>query len=251
VRELIPHIHRRYITYGLSHEAELYAENIKQGFMSVSFDVFYKGERIERFELPMPGIHNVLNCLATIGVALVLKMHVSVIKEALVDFCGIQRRFELKGEVRGVRVFDDYGHHPVEIKATLRAAKEGLLFEKQKRRGNRRHTGRLFVLFQPHRYTRTRDLMKEFAASFHDADSLVLLDIYPAGEKPINGVSSGALTTRIKKRGIRDALYIKEKADAVDHIVSHIRRGDMLITLGAGDVWKLGEEILEKLRGGN
>jgi UDP-N-acetylmuramate--alanine ligase len=251
VRELIPHIHRRYITYGLSREGELYAENIKQGFTSVSFDVSYKGERIERFELPMPGIHNVLNCLATIGVALVLKMHVSVIKGALIDFHGVQRRFELKGEVRGVRVFDDYGHHPAEIMATLRAAKEGLLFEKQKRRGNRRHTGRLFVLFQPHRYTRTRDLMKEFSASFHDADSLVLLDIYPAGERPINGVNSGALTTRIKKRGIRDALYIKDKADAVDHIVSHIRKGDMLITLGAGDVWKLGEEILKKLRGGN
>jgi UDP-N-acetylmuramate--alanine ligase len=199
----------------------------------------------------MPGVHNVLNCLATIGVALVLKMHVSVIKEALIDFHGVQRRFELKGEVRGVRVFDDYGHHPAEIMATLRAAKEGLLFEKQKRKGNRRHTGRLFVLFQPHRYSRTRDLMKEFSTSFHDADSLVLLDIYPAGEKPINGVNSAALVKKIKKRGIRDALHIKDKADAVDRIVSHVRKGDMVITLGAGNVWKLGEEILEKLRGKN
>lgn len=249
VRELIPHIHRRYITYGLSRDAELYAENIKKGFTSVSFDVFYKGERIDRFELPMPGVHNVLNCLASIGVALVLKMHVSVIQEALKDFRGIQRRFELKGEVRGIRVFDDYGHHPAEIKATLRAAKEGLLFEKQKRRGNSRHMGRLFVLFQPHRYTRTRALMKEFSASFPDADSLVLLDIYPAGEKPINGVNSGALMARIKKRGIPDALYVKDNAVAIDHIVSHSRKGDMVLTLGAGNVWKLGEVILQKLRG--
>jgi len=249
IRELLPHIHRRFITYGLTREAELYAENIKKGFTSVSFDVFYKGERIERFELPMPGIHNVLNCLAAIGVARVLKMHVSIIKEALKGFHGVQRRFELKGEVRGVRVFDDYGHHPAEIKATLRAAKEGLLFEKHKRRRTRRHKGRLFVLFQPHRYTRTRDLMREFSSSFHDADSLVLLDIYSAGEKPINGVNSAALMRSIKKRGLHNAQYIKDKADAIDHIVSHIRKGDMLITLGAGDVWTLGEAILQKLRG--
>jgi UDP-N-acetylmuramate--alanine ligase len=249
VRELIPHIHRRYITYGLSRDAELYADNIKKKFTSVSFDVFFQGERIERFEFPMPGTHNVLNCLAAIGVALVLKMHMSVVKEALADFHGIQRRFELKGEVRGVRVFDDYGHHPAEIQATLRAAKEGLLYEKQKRRGSRSHKGRLFVLFQPHRYTRTRDLMKEFSASFHDADSLVLLDIYPAGEKPINGVSSEALMARIKRRGVREALYMKDEADAIAHIVNYVRKGDMLITLGAGDVWKLGEKILKELKG--
>jgi len=249
VRDLIPKIHRRYITYGLSNEAELYAENMDKGFASVSFDVLSKGERIERFELPMPGIHNVLNCLAAISVALVLKMHVSIIKEALKDFNGVQRRFELKGEVNGIRVFDDYGHHPAEIRATLRAAKEGLLAEKQQRRGVRRKKGRLFVLFQPHRYTRTRDLMAEFSSSFQDADSLVLLDIYSAGEKPINGVSSAALMRRIKRCGIRDALHIKDNAEAVDHVVSHIRNGDMVLTLGAGDVWKLGEQILEKMRG--
>jgi UDP-N-acetylmuramate--alanine ligase len=249
VRDLLPKIHRRYITYGLSNEAELYAENIDKGFASVNFDVCYKGERIERFELPMPGIHNVLNCLAAIGVVLVLKMHVSIIKEALKDFNGVQRRFELKGEVNGVRVFDDYGHHPAEIRATLRAAKEGLLFEKHKRRGTRRKTGRLFVLFQPHRYTRTRDLMKEFSTSFHDADSLVLLDIYSAGEKPINGVNSAALVRRIKRRGIKDALYIKNKSEVIDHIVSRIQSGDMVLTLGAGDVWKLGEAILQNIRG--
>jgi UDP-N-acetylmuramate--alanine ligase len=249
VRDLLPKIHRRYITYGLSDEAELYAENIDKKFASVSFDACYKGERIERFELPMPGIHNVLNCLAAIGTVLVLKMHVSIIKEALKDFNGVQRRFELKGEAKGVRVFDDYGHHPAEIRATLRAAKEGLLFEKKKRRGSRRQPGRLFVLFQPHRYSRTRDLMAEFSSSFHDADSLVLLDIYSAGEKPINDVNSGALMKNIKRQGIKDAQYIRDKADVIDHVVSHIRSGDMVLTLGAGDVWKVGEEILEKIRG--
>lgn len=251
VRELLPHIHRRYITYGLTHEAEVYAENIKKSFTSVTFDVFYKGERIQDFELPMPGAHNVLNCLAAIVIALVLKMHVSLIREALKDFRGVQRRFELKGEVHGIRVFDDYGHHPAEIKATLRAAKEGLLIEKHNLRGSSRHKGRLFVLFQPHRYTRTKDLMRDFSSSFHDADALILLDIYSAGENPINGVNSAALMRRIRKRGVDSVLYIKDKAKAIDHIVSHIRRGDMLITLGAGDVWKVGEAVLQKLRGKN
>lgn len=251
IRELLQHIHRRHITYGFSREAALYAENIKKNFMSVSFDVFYKGERIERFKLPMPGTHNVLNCLAAIGVALVLKIHVSIIKEALMDFSGVQRRFELKGEVHGIRIFDDYGHHPEEIKATLRTAKEGLLFERKRQKGTRRNTGRLFVLFQPHRYTRTRDLMNEFSASFHDADSLIVLDIYSAGERPINGVNSAALIRKVRKKGVLTAQYIKDKTCAVDHVVSHIRRGDMLITLGAGDVWKLGGAIIKKLRGGN
>lgn len=251
VRELLPHIHRRYITYGLTPEAEVYAENIKKSFTSITFDVFYKGERIQDVELPMPGTHNVLNCLAAITVALVLKMHVSLIKEALKDFHGVQRRFELKGEVHGVRVFDDYGHHPAEIKATLNAAKEGLLIEKHYQRGGSRQKGKLFVLFQPHRYTRTKDLMREFSSSFHDADSLILLDIYSAGEEPINGVNSEALIRKIRKRGVHNALYIKDKDEAVDHIVSHIKRGDTLITLGAGDVWKVGEAVLQKLRGKN
>ena len=249
IRDLLPQIHRSYITYGLSNEADLYAENIDKGFASVSFDVCYKGERIERFELPMPGIHNVLNCLAATGVAFVLKMHVAVIQAALKDFNGVQRRFELKGEVNNIRVFDDYGHHPAEIRATLRAAKEGLLFEKHKRRGTRRQAGRLFVIFQPHRYTRTRDLMKEFSLSFDDSDSLVLLDIYSAGEKPINGVNSAALMRRIKRQGNKDAVYIKDTAEVIDQVVSRVRSGDMVLTLGAGDVWKLGEAILKKIRG--
>ena len=238
---LLPSIHRRFITYGLNPEAELYAENIRKGFMSISFEVIYKNKNIGDFYLPAPGVHNVLNSLAAIGVALVLKLDVSIIKDALRGFSGIQRRFEFKGEVSGIKVFDDYGHHPLEIRATLKAAKEGLLLSTQQ-------SGRLFVLFQPHRYTRTRDLMDEFSSSFDDADSLVLLDIYSAGENPIEGVDSATLIERIKKTGINNAVYMKTKEDAIGHIISHMRRGDVLLTLGAGNVWKLGEEILRKLK---
>jgi UDP-N-acetylmuramate--alanine ligase len=241
LRELLPSIHRRVITYGLNRNAELYAANIKKSFMSVSFTVIYKGENIGDFDLPAPGIHNILNSLAAIGVALVLKLDAPIIKDALKGFSGIQRRFEFKGEVNGIKVFDDYGHHPSEIRATLKAAREGLL-------NSGGQGGRLFVLFQPHRYTRTKYLMDDFTSSFSDADSLVLLDIYPAGEKPIEGVNSETLFKRIKKAGYGSVQYSADREDAIGHIISNIGKGDILLTLGAGNVWKMGDEILKRLR---
>lgn len=233
--ELLPSLNRRYITYGFRSEAVLSAINIKKGIMSVSFEVVYKGKNIGDFYLPLPGLHNVLNALAAIGVALELQVDIPKIKEALRGFGGIERRFELKGEVEGIKVFDDYAHHPTEIKATLRAAKE--MFP-----------GRLFAIFQPHRYTRTKDLMDEFSSSFNDADSVILLDIYSAGEKPLEGINTETLFERIKKAGHKDALYIKDKDAVTAHIVSNIKRGDVIFTLGAGDVWKIGEKILDKLK---
>lgn len=237
--ELLPSIHRRYLTYGLTREAELHAENIRKGFMSVSFEVFYKGKNIGSFDLPVPGIHNVLNSLAAIGIALVLKLDVSLMKEALKGFSGIQRRLEFKGEVDGIKIYDDYGHHPTEIKATLKAIKEGLQISCQQ--------GRLLVLFQPHRYTRTRDLIDDFSVSFSDADLLLVLDVYPAGEPPIEGVNSENLVQRIKNAGHKIVIYKKDKEDAMGHIIAHMRKGDIVLTLGAGNVWKMGEEILSKL----
>ena len=239
LRELLPSIHRRYLTYGLTREAELHAENIRKGFMSVSFEVIYKGKNIGSFDLPVPGIHNVLNSLAAIGVALVLKLDVSSMKDALKGFSGIQRRLEFKGEVDGIKIYDDYGHHPTEIKATLKAIKEGLQISYQQ--------GRLLVLFQPHRYTRTRDLIDDFSVSFRDADLLLVLDVYPAGEPPIEGVNSENLVQRIKNAGHKNVIYKKDKEDAMNHIIAHMRKGDLLLTLGAGNVWKMGEEILSKL----
>jgi len=247
LRDLLPSIHRRFITYGLTPEAELYAKNIRKGFMSISFEVIYKNRNIGDFYLPAPGVHNVLNSLSAIGVALVLKLDVSTIKDALKGFSGIQRRFEFKGEVNGIKVFDDYGHHPAEIRATLKAAREGL-FNSLKSRVKSQESGRLFVLFQPHRYTRTRDLMDEFSTSFNDADSVILLDIYSAGEKPIEGVSSSVLLEKIKKLGYSNVLFAGDNDEAIGHIISNMRRGDVLLTLGAGNVWKIGEKILEKLK---
>jgi UDP-N-acetylmuramate--alanine ligase len=238
LRELLTSLHRRYITYGFGSESEIYAKNIQKGFMSINFEVVYKGKIMGRFDLPLVGEHNVLNCLAAIGVALELQIDLISIKEALKNFGGIQRRFEFKGEAKGVKIFDDYGHHPTEIKAVLKAAKEGLF-----NNGN----NRLFVLFQPHRYTRTKDLLDEFSSSFKDADVLILLDIYSAGEKPIDGINSEVLYEKIKKSGHCEAMYINDKEEVIRNVVSQIREGDMLLTLGAGDVWKLGEEILKRL----
>ena len=241
LRRLLPAIHRRYITYGFSSEAQLYAENIRKGFMCMNFEVVYKDRNIGDFSLPAPGVHNVLNCLAAICVALILKMDIPAIQDALKGFSGIQRRLEFKGEAEGIRVYDDYGHHPAEIKATLKAVKESL-------RIRNREEGRLIVLFQPHRYTRTKDLIDEFKVSFSDADILAVFDIYPAGEALIEGVNSENLVERIQKAGHKSVVYAKDREDAVRHVISGARNGDIILTLGAGNVWKLGEEILKKLK---
>jgi len=237
IRELLPSIHRRLITYGLSHEAELRAANINKGFMSVDFDVFLKDKQVGHFYIPLPGEHNALNGLAAIGVALTLNIDVHFIKDALEKFAGIHRRCEFKGETSGIAVYDDYGHHPAEIKATLRAAKESLL--------SRHGSGRLCVLFQPHRYTRTRDLIDEFARSFSDADEIVVIDIYPAGEPVLEGIHSEILCQKIREEGLRDVLYMADRQQVVQHFQAHLKPGDMFLSLGAGDVWKEGEELLE------
>jgi UDP-N-acetylmuramate--alanine ligase len=241
IRDLLPSVHRPYMTYGLSAEAQLYADRISTGFMSTHFEAVYKGTVVGTFEIPIPGIHNVLNSLAAIGAAFILKMNSAVIREALQGFSGIQRRLELKGETAGIRVFDDYGHHPAEIQATLKAVKEG-------HQAGGYWSGRLFVLFQPHRYTRTRNLMTEFANSFHDADRLIILDIYPAGEQPIDGVNSSLLAEKIREAGCQDVVYTEDRGKAVEQVIQHVRKGDVVLTLGAGDVWKTGEKILHKLQ---
>lgn len=236
---LLPQVHRRYVTYGFSRAADIHAADIEHGFMSTSFEVIWKKESLGRFILPLPGMHNVLNSLSCIGVGQELMVPVETIRGALSAFSGIQRRFEFKGEAGGIKVFDDYGHHPTEVKATLGAARETLAYAPQK--------GRLFVMFQPHRFTRTADLLDEFAESFDGIDSLILLDIYPAGERPIKGISTEVLWEKIRLRGTAGAVYFSERDEAVSHAASAMKPGDILLTLGAGDVWKLGERLLEKL----
>ena len=239
IRELLPDIHRRFLTYGLSEEADIRAADIEKDFMSTSFGVIRKGGLVGRFSVPLPGMHNVLNALACIGVALELKMDASRIKESLAGFSGIQRRFELKGEAGGVRVYDDYGHHPTEIRATLAAAMENMRYLDK--------GARLFVVFQPHRFTRTADLMDEFITALEGPDRVLLLDIYPAGEKPIEGITSGALYEKMKGKGSGNVSYYKEKEEALGYLGKEMKRGDILLTLGAGDVWRLGEKALERL----
>ncbi|MEW6569991.1 MAG: UDP-N-acetylmuramate--L-alanine ligase [Nitrospirota bacterium] len=249
IRNLLPLIQRRYMTYGLTGESELRAENIRKGFMSVRFTASYKGREIGEFHLPAPGEHNVLNSLAAIGVGLVLNLDLQLIRDALEGFSGIQRRLEFKGEIGGVKIYDDYGHHPAEIKATLAAVKEGLTVQHSETplATGKNNKGRLVVLFQPHRYSRMRDLMDEFSTSFSDADSLMVMNIYPAGERPIEGVNSEVLTENIRRTGHRRVVRTKNGEEAIEQIISEIRRGDFFLTLGAGDVWKIGEEVLKRL----
>lgn len=245
VREILPLLHRRYLTYGLSKEADIYAINIRNGFLSVSFEVVYKGDNIGDVRVPLPGVHNVLNSLAAIAVAIELKVSTEKIFDALQGFSGIQRRCELKGEVNGIRVFDDYGHHPSEIRATLEAMRNSLVSESETGGSAR---GRLIVLFQPHRYSRTKDLLHEFGSCFGGADLLFLLDIYPAGEKPIEGINAEAVLKEIRANGYKDANYVSERDVFIRDIAGRLRPQDVLLTLGAGDVWKAGEDLLARMK---
>lgn len=236
IREILPKIHRRFVTYGFSEDADVKATNIKQGTLAISFDVIYRGDNIGSFSVPIPGLHNVLNCLATISVARELHIETETIKEALRGFKGIQRRFEFKGEKKGIKVFDDYGHHPEEIRNTIKAARDSF------------RENRILVIFQPHRYTRTRDLFNEFTQSFSETDALYILDIYAAGEKPIEGISSSLLAGEINKKTKREfALYRPDRDKLLNELVIDLRQGDIVMTLGAGDVWKVGEELLRRI----
>ena len=236
IQEIIPRVEKRYLTYGMVTQADLIARDVRLESGRSFFQVTFRGEPLGRFELPLPGIHNVNNALAAIGVALELEIPMEAVEAGLREFSGVERRFQIVGEGKreDVLVVDDYGHHPTEIKATLAAAKSGW---------NRRTV----VIFQPHRYTRTRDLLEEFGRAFYQADVLILTDIYAAGEKPIEGVTSEALYETILRHGHRSAFWIPDKKEIPDFIRKTLLPGDMVITLGAGDIWKIGREIAEGL----
>jgi UDP-N-acetylmuramate--alanine ligase len=229
---VIPKLTRKYFTYGFSDDADLRAINLGKNGMSMSFEAVLRGESLGGFELSLLGSHNVLNSLAAIAVALELHIDVNKIREAISGFEGTQRRLELKGDVGGVRVYDDYAHHPTEIRATLKAVRESM------------DARNLCVIFQPHRYTRTKDLMKEYRASFGHADCVVLMDIYPAGERPIKGVSTSAL---IKGMNAKKTFHLNDRNEIVKFMRKTVAPGDVVLTLGAGNVWKVGEELVEAL----
>ncbi|MGC8795567.1 UDP-N-acetylmuramate--L-alanine ligase [Thermodesulfovibrio sp.] len=237
IRDLIPHLTRRYVTYGFDKAFDFYAKNIEYSPPKVSFNAFFKEKSLGRFTITVLGKHNVLNALATIIVAKELSVPMQKVKESFESFKGIGRRFEFKGEKKGIKFYDDYGHHPTEIKAVIKTA----LWLKPER---------LCVIFQPHRYTRTRDLMEEFIKVFKSTlrktDVLFLMDIYPASEPPIEGVSGEILYEKLKNAGV-NVRFNPDKEKIKDDILKEIKEGDVVFTIGAGDVYKIGEALLERL----
>ena len=235
IQMLLPHVEKRIITYGLESGADLVARRLQLHGMTSRFDVFHHGELLGECVLQIPGRHNVLNALAAIGVGLDLEIPFATISAALAGFAGVQRRFQVRGTAAGVTVVDDYGHHPAEIRATLAAAKAGF-------------DCRVVTVFQPHRYSRTLHLRQEFLTAFNQADVLVVMDIYPAGEAPIPGVSAADLADGIRAHGHRNVTYLgNDRARIVDHVCEISRPGDLVLTLGAGDVSQLASDILRRL----
>lgn len=236
VQLIIPHIKRRRVTYGMTAQADISAHDIRynESFGS-TFSVWHGSDVLGEINLPVPGKHNIYNALAATAVALELDIPFAQVAEAFVKFKNANRRFQFKGEVNGITVVDDYGHHPTEILATLSAAKNS---------GGGRRT---VVVFQPHRYTRTHELMDEFALAFNNADVLFVLDIYAASEDPIPGITAEVLTENIKRYGHKNATYIGDIETAAEKVCEVVQPGDLVITLGAGTVTRLSDEILEKL----
>jgi UDP-N-acetylmuramate--alanine ligase len=263
LRRLFPKIRRRMVSYGTRKGSD-FQVNLKKGGRGAGrprpalrddesssgrsaragipvppqiscFTVQYRGSDLGEFRLHVPGVHNVLNATAAIAVGIGVDVPVPHIQEALENFRGVDRRFQIRGQAAGVTVIDDYGHHPTEIRATLAAARQC---------GYRK----IHVIFQPHRYTRTRDLMDEFATAFSDADSLIVLDIYPASEQPIEGITGEALADRILEKRQTSATYVASFEDAVNSATASATEGDMILTLGAGSVSQLGPMVLERLQ---
>jgi UDP-N-acetylmuramate--alanine ligase len=236
VQSILPRITRRVITYGTAAQTMLTVTDSECGHLASDFCLRFRGSDLGKFHLGVPGAHNVLNASAAVAVAMELGVDIERIRDGLAEFRGVDRRFQQRGVERGITVIDDYGHHPTEIRATLAAAREC-------------RVGRILAVFQPHRYTRTQHLMDEFARSFNQADEVFLLDIYAASERPIEGVSAEVLVERMKAFGHRSVQYCGTIENAVKATLADLREGDVVMTLGAGNVWQAGDRILESLRG--
>jgi UDP-N-acetylmuramate--alanine ligase len=244
LRRLLPEVQRRTVTYGTKRGSDFLIKTPTSRAKDAraighpalnTFRVSYRKQDLGEFTLHVPGLHNILNATAAIAVGVGLDIAPDAIRTALDQFRGVDRRFQLRGRAAGVSVIDDYGHHPTEIKATLAAARQC---------GFRK----IHVIFQPHRYTRTRDLMEEFTTAFDDADSLFVLDIYAASEKPIEGITGEILAQRIREKSGKSVQYASSPADAADSAVAAAQDGDMILTLGAGSVSQFGPMILDRLK---
>ena len=237
VQQILPRINRRVITYGTTAQADLRVVSVRSELGGSVFGLERRGVSLGCFRVRVPGAHNVLNATAAIAVGSELDIPLETIREGLESFTGVDRRFQVKGQERGVTVVDDYGHHPTEIKATLAAARSA-------------GYSKIHVLFQPHRYTRTAALLDEFAGAFHAADTVHVTQIYAASEKPIEGVSGESLAERIHAFGHRGASFASSMDAGIDSVAAEASEGSVIITLGAGSVSQAGEKILERLQRG-
>lgn len=235
VQDVLPQLDKRIVTYGFSAQADYRAKDVTLSGLSVGFEVDHRGQSLGYFEVRMPGMHNVLNALATIAVADELRVDRDQVRSALRTFEGVQRRFSVIGEVAGVTVVDDYGHHPAEVEATLDAAQHAF-------------GRRMVVAFQPHRYTRTHDLFDELTRAFNKADVLILTEVYAAGERPIEGATGERLAESVRAHGHRDVTFIADRADLAAALAGRVQPGDVVLTLGAGDITRTGPELLEVLQ---
>jgi len=235
VQGLIPKLTKSYLTYGLNPQSDIRASGISKEGLNTTFDVIFKNRLAGNVTISIPGEHNILNALAAVGVGLELDIDFKYIKEGLKNPGGLKRRFEIKDERGGILFLDDYGHHPTEIIATLSAAKECW------------PDRRLVVVFQPHRFTRTRDLYDKFVISFNQADFLIITPLYGAGEEPIPGIDSRILYQGIRNHGHRAVTYCDSTEDTISELLDQIRPGDIVLTLGAGDIHFVGTDLLKRI----
>jgi UDP-N-acetylmuramate--alanine ligase len=239
VRSVIPQIKRRTLSYGTTPQAQLRAIDIESTAMKTTFKVIFEDELLGEITLASPGIHNVKNALAAIGVGIELDMKFENIKAGVANYSGVFRRFQVTADASEVLVVDDYAHHPTEVQATLKAAREGW------------EDRRVVAVFQPHLYSRTQELHEEFGLSFFDAEVLVVTDIYPSREAPIEGVTGKMVAETAKDYGHRNVHYIEDKKDLPAELKKIVRKGDIVITMGAGDIYKYGEMFAEALTSGS
>lgn len=235
VQGLIPKLTKSYLTYGLNPQSDIRASGISKEGLNTTFDVIFKSRLAGNVTISIPGEHNILNALAAVGVGLELDIDFKYIREGLKNPGGLKRRFEIKDERGGILFLDDYGHHPTEILATLSAAKECW------------PDRRLVVVFQPHRFTRTRDLYDKFVISFNQADFLIITPLYGAGEEPIPGVDSRILYQGIRNHGHRAVVYCDSTEDTISELLDQIRPGDIVLTLGAGDIHLVGTDLMKRI----
>ncbi len=234
VREMIKDIDKEYYTFGMDYPSDFMPKNIRMDGLITRFDIYFREKLLGEMQLNVPGLHNIFNATAAVAVGNRIGISVEGMIEAIKTFQGVQRRFQIIGDVGGIKVIDDYAHHPTEIRATLKAARS-------------LSPRKIYAIFQPHRYTRTQLLAKEFGTAFIDADEVIITSIYSAGEKPINGVSETLIIDSVQKNG-KKVVFVEKKEDIVDYIIDEVMPGDYILTIGAGDVSDTAYSIVDKLK---